>query len=254
MPSNELVAGGSPRYQQLIEALVMEIADGRYPVGSMLPPEPRLRERFQVSRHTVREAVRRLSEMGLVSKHQGVGTIVKARRVDSRFVASLSSLQELMQYTQQTRLKRLGERWVDASADLAAMLSCAPGTRWYEFDACRYPADSREPLAHMRIYVDARYDGIRSRLGDGNVWVFGLLEELYGERIVEVRQEVGSIPMPAQSARVLGVKARSPALQVMRYYFADGGRLLSMSLNIYPAGRFRFSTSWRLAPSSASGE
>ena len=60
----------SPRYQQLSTTLVREIGEGRYPVGSLLPPEPQLCQRFAVSRHTVREAVRHLCELGLVSRRE----------------------------------------------------------------------------------------------------------------------------------------------------------------------------------------
>ena len=82
----------APRYQQLTELLAREIREGRYPVGSLLPPEPQLCQRFAVSRHTVREAVRLLCDQGLVSRHQGVGTKVRATQSEKRYVASLSSL------------------------------------------------------------------------------------------------------------------------------------------------------------------
>ena len=52
--------------------------------------------------------------------------------------------------------------------------------------------------------------------------------------------------MPAASARVLGVRPRSPGLRVRRYYLGRGGRLLSVSLNVYPADRFELATRWQL--------
>ncbi len=70
---------GQPRYLLLAQDLIQDIDTGRYPVGSLLPTELELCEQFGVSRHTVREAVRRLREMGLVTRHQGIGTRVKAK-------------------------------------------------------------------------------------------------------------------------------------------------------------------------------
>jgi len=236
----------APRYQQLTDTLIHEIRSGQYPVGSLLPPEPRLIERFGVSRHTVREAVRRLAEMGLVARRQGVGTVVRARDRDTRYLASLSSLEELMQYTQQTRLKRLGERWVEADEALAALLRCKPGQRWLEFDTCRYPASGSEPFVHMVVYVHAAYESIRHHLDEGSVWFYGLIEKHYGEAIVEVQQETCAIAMSAHSARLLGVKPRSPGLQVVRYYLGRDDRMLSVSVNVYPAERFKVATRWRL--------
>lgn len=239
-------SASAPRYQQLTDTLVREIASGRFPVGSLLPPEPQLCQRFGVSRHTVREAVRRLAEMGLVSRRQGVGTHVKSVGAQTRYVASLSSLQDLMQYTQHTRLKRLGERWVEADPALARLLRCKDGQRWLEFDTCRYPEQGDVPLVHMRVYVPPEYERIRDDLGDGTAWIYGLVEKHSGERIVEAEQMVGAISIPADSARVLGVKPRTPGLLVRRYYLGRNDRLLSVSLNVYPADRFELATRWRL--------
>lgn len=236
----------TPRYQQLADTLVREIRGGRFPVGSLLPPEPRLCRRFGVSRHTVREAVRRLADMGLVSRQQGIGTLVRAQEAEAQYVASLSSLQDLMQYTQQTRLQRLGERWVEADEAMAKLLRCKLGQLWLELDTCRYQPHHSEPFVHMRVYVHAEHEGVRDDLDKGNVWIYGLIEKHSGERIVEAQQVVGAIAIPAASARVLGVKSRVPGLQVRRYYLGSNDRLLSVSVNVYPADRFEFSTRWRL--------
>lgn len=48
------------RYLQVARTLRKEIVDGVYPVGSQLPTEHELCQRFSVSRYTVREALRRL--------------------------------------------------------------------------------------------------------------------------------------------------------------------------------------------------
>ena len=236
----------TPRYQQLADTLVREIRSGRFPVGSLLPPEPRLCQRFGVSRHTVREAVRRLAEMGLVSRQQGIGTLIKSREVESQYVASLSSLQDLMQYTQQTRLKRLGERWVESDEAMAKLLRCPVGQLWLELDTCRYQPHHSEPFVHMRVYVHPEHERVRDDLDEGNVWIYGLIEKHSGERIVEAQQVVGAVAIPAASARILGVRPRVPGLQVRRYYLGRSDRLLSVSVNIYPADRFEFSTRWRL--------
>lgn len=237
---------GGPRYARLADTLIHDIRRGRYPVGEMLPPELALCARYGVSRHTVREAIRKLSELGLISRRRGIGTRVRARRAQGRFVASLSSIAELFRYTQRTRLKLLGSHKVSADARLAAMLRCKPGQRWLRLDTCRYPIGEGVPITYMEIYVLPGHAGIRSRLEGGGTWIYGLIEELYGERIVEVQQDIGSIAMPERVAKLLGVAPGAPALHVLRYYYATSERLLSVSVNFYPQSRFRISTRWRL--------
>jgi GntR family transcriptional regulator len=241
------LATRAPRYQQLTELLAREIGEGRYPVGSLLPPEPQLCQRFAVSRHTVREAVRQLCEQGLVTRHQGVGTRVRASRSQKRYVASLSSLGDLMAYAQRTRLRYLGSRRVDADAALAQLLRCQPGEQWLEVDTCRYPVEGGLAIVHMRVYVRPHCEGMQHALEDGDAWIYGLVERYGGERILEAQQVVGAIAVPAESARILGVASGSPGLFVRRYYLGRDDRLLSVSLNVYPVDRFEFSTRWRLA-------
>src|SRR4051794_6221909 len=66
----------APLYVQVARTLKDEIVSGAWPVGSLLPTEDELCARFSVSRYTVREALRRLREDGLVSSRQGAGTVV----------------------------------------------------------------------------------------------------------------------------------------------------------------------------------
>jgi GntR family transcriptional regulator len=250
-PAESLQDSQGPRYQQLSAMLAREIRDGRYAVGSLLPAEPQLCQRFSVSRHTVREAVRQLCEMGLVSRHQGVGTVVRAQHGERKYSASVSSLGDLMAYAQGTHLKLIGSRTVAADAALAAQLRCQEGEQWIEWNTCRYAIDTNEPIVHMRVFVRPEAEGMRQELAKGETWVFGLIEKYGGERILEAQQVVGAVAIPADSARLLGVKARSPGLLVRRFYLGRNGRLLSVSINVHPPGRVEFSTSWRLEDRAA---
>ena len=236
----------APRYRQLADSLIRDIESGRYRVGTLLPPELQICEQYGVSRHTAREAIRRLVEMGLISRHQGIGTRVKAKNAQSRFIASLTSISDLFQYTQRTRLKLLAERSLTADERLAALLRCKPGQRWVRFETCRYSIGSATPISHTQIYVLPEHAGIRDRLQGAGVWVYGLIEKCSGERIVELQQEVGAVSTPARIAKLLHSKPHAPALHVLRYYFGARERLLSVSVNLYPENRFRFSTRWRL--------
>lgn len=64
------------RYLQVARTLRKEIVDRVYPVGSQLPTEHELCDRFEVSRYTVREALRRLRDDNLVSSRPRTGTLV----------------------------------------------------------------------------------------------------------------------------------------------------------------------------------
>jgi len=61
---------------QLVEHLVTAIARGDHPPDSRLPPEDKLSELADVSRLTVREAIKVLRHKGVVRVEQGRGTFV----------------------------------------------------------------------------------------------------------------------------------------------------------------------------------
>ena len=61
----------------VVETLLGAIIDKKYPMGSQLPTEPELCEMLGVSRITVRESLKKLEMMGVVSIQQGKGTFVK---------------------------------------------------------------------------------------------------------------------------------------------------------------------------------
>ncbi|WP_116090331.1 FadR/GntR family transcriptional regulator [Sphingomonas crusticola] len=70
--------GGGKLYRRIVQAIVTDIASGVFPIGSRLPAERDLTERFGVSRPTIREAMIALEMQGLVEARKGSGVFVLA--------------------------------------------------------------------------------------------------------------------------------------------------------------------------------
>jgi len=71
--------GRRPLADDIAATLKAEIRDGVHPPGTRLPTEAELCQRFEVSRATVRSAVKELDVLGLVRTQHGVGTFVRPR-------------------------------------------------------------------------------------------------------------------------------------------------------------------------------
>ncbi|BBO72527.1 GntR family transcriptional regulator [Desulfosarcina alkanivorans] len=67
-------------YQEIAEQIIHLIKAGKLRHGDQLPPERRLAEIFQVSRHPVREAIRTLEEKNVLVSRVGSGTFVVNER------------------------------------------------------------------------------------------------------------------------------------------------------------------------------
>ena len=91
-----------PLYARIQKILQDRIGDGSYPIGSLIPTEAELAKEFDTSRFTIREALRNLTDLGIVERRQGVGTRVVSTVAHSSYVQSFTSLQELFQVAVET--------------------------------------------------------------------------------------------------------------------------------------------------------
>ena len=63
-------------HEEIVAQIREQLAEGRWKAGDRLPSEREFSESFQVSRASVREAIRALESMGLVTIRTGEGTYV----------------------------------------------------------------------------------------------------------------------------------------------------------------------------------
>src|SRR5690625_785273 len=73
-----------PLYLQVQEILKERIISEQYPINTLIPSEPELKEEFGVSMITIRKAVEQLALQGYVEKRSGIGTIVLANEAISK--------------------------------------------------------------------------------------------------------------------------------------------------------------------------
>ncbi|WP_188112797.1 FadR/GntR family transcriptional regulator [Mycobacterium simiae] len=63
--------------EQIATTIADAILDGAFPPGSALPPERELAEQLGVNRTSLRQALARLQQMGLIETRQGSGNVVR---------------------------------------------------------------------------------------------------------------------------------------------------------------------------------
>jgi DNA-binding GntR family transcriptional regulator len=232
-----------PRYAAIADEIADAIAAGRHPVGTLLPSEAELRAQYDVSHHTVREAMRVLQELRLVAPERGRGTRVLARSTASpRYVHALEAIPDLGEVTRDTRIKVLRRARVRRAA--AEIALPAGSDAWHLIEAVR--ATPAHPLVWKQVYIDARYAKAAHKVGASNTPIYRLVERLYGEKLVTVRQEVAATAIAPPVAAVLGVEPGSPGLLVERHYVGESGRVFEVTRSIYPAARFRYSSELHL--------
>jgi DNA-binding GntR family transcriptional regulator len=235
-----------PRYAALARVLAGEIGRGRYPVGSLMPTEAELQRRFDVSRHTLREALRELKSRGLIAARAGVGTMVRASTPGSRFVQGVGTLQELIQFFEATRMQTLRRRVLIADAAMAEKRPVQAGQEWHEAEVLRFRPDDPRPVASMSILVRPEHADVLDRIDSSDVPVFSLIERRHEVRLAEVRQQIAAVGLGRAAARLLQARAGAPTLEITRSYVDDRDRTVMIAVGLYPSDRFVHSTRFRV--------
>lgn len=245
MTVNIEAPGGRPRYLQLATTLVHEIRSGRYPVGSLLPTEFELCEQFGVSRFTVREAVKQLVQMGMVSRQPGVGSRVLATTPVTQYTQTMSRITDLRQYAYETTLEIEGQDLLEVQGDLADMLDASPGETWLHVWGRRYTEAHDKPICMTDVYIAPAFRAVSGLQGKMTRALYTVLEEQFHVQIKAVHQEIRAVLLDKSTARRLGAKAGSAGLMLERRYMDARDELVELAVSVHPADRFTYRESFR---------
>ncbi|MBA2961455.1 MULTISPECIES: GntR family transcriptional regulator [Ramlibacter] len=228
------------RYWDIADALRQDIAGGRYAVGDKLPTEEQLVEAFGASRHTVREALRLLTEDGLISRRPRAGSLVIGQSPLAHFTQRVASIQELINYPATTERRPITSGYVQADHELAVLLRCAVGSSWFCIETLRFAAGSPLPLCHTHVYVRPEYAGIMKHRKHGALPFADQIADLYGVTAESTDFEISASLVEEGSATVLQVPAGSAALTTVRRYAGADGQVFEVSIAVHPAQRYTF--------------
>jgi DNA-binding GntR family transcriptional regulator len=227
-----------PLYQRIERRLRDAIAEGRYPVGSLLPTEAELCDQLRVSRHTIREALRRLVDSGLVERRQGAGSVVIARQPPRGEVQSIRDIAALMQYASDTRLDVKSCRMAKLTAEDAALAHGEPGAEWLKVEALRLGVAGK-PIAVTEILVHPRFAAIADSLPQHEAF-YAVVERRFGVQVAEVAQEISAGLLPAPVIAALKRRPREVGMLFLRRYLGTDGATLIASRSWHPAERFSY--------------
>lgn len=226
-----------PRYRQILNILRRRIGSGRYKVGTHLPTESELCTEFEASRHTVREALRGLVELGLVKRRQGSGSLVEAVEPNRVYSQSFKSLADLFQFALDTYYVVLSMKMVRPSAEILRAIGGEPDSSWLLITGLRRDRPGGTPICYTDSYVPQRLAWLKPEFPGCVGPFYAHIEARSGEPIIEATQEISGVRMTREIATALDRKPGSIALRVLRRYVSARGTLIA-SFNWHPADSF----------------
>lgn len=203
-----------PLYRQIERILRDELALAESAVQQRVT-ESELIERFQVSRHTVRQALALLASAGLVDRRQRRGTypVAPIEQPLSGVYSFVRSLRELgVPYSSTV----LSARVVTSQNGVHSQLGASQLLRLRRLHLL-----AGEPLVAETIWLPSeRVPGIETLDLSGSV--YELLEQRYDIRVISARESIRPVVLDSRQSRLLGVEKGFPAFFVER--LSIGGR------------------------------
>ncbi len=219
-----------PLYFQVSRRLEEAVDGGELTPGERLPNEIDFAQALAISRPTMRRALDELVEKGLLTRKQGVGTLVANAQVRRR-VALTSLYDDLAASGREprTQVLRLVPRLVDRHA--ARILGESAEQPVVYLERLRL-ADDR-PLAIMRNWLPPRF----ADLSTDELSAHGLYH-LLGQRNARpavARQRITACAANPAEARLLGTKRNAPLISMQRTAFDAAGRAVEFGDHLYRA-------------------
>jgi GntR family transcriptional regulator len=238
-----------PLWLQAVDSLRTHIDEGNLPAGSRLPPERELCQLLGISRVTLRKALARLIEDGVLRSSHGRGWYI-AKGEQKEWPNSLESFSETadrMGLVAGSAVLMSGS--VKATIDQAELLQIAPGTPLYRLERVRLlndvpialdlalvPLDLAPSLADEDFRTASLY-GVLAAAG---------LELVNAETTIEAK-EAG--PMIAEH---LNVEVGAPTLVMFQLVRNRSDHPVLASTIQYVGDRYRLKTSFaRTGPAGA---
>jgi DNA-binding GntR family transcriptional regulator len=227
-----------PLYHQIAEQLRQHIQAGRLEPRTMLGNEIELAGQLAVSRPTLRKAIERLVEQGLLARRRGFGTVVVPNRVKRRLsVASLYDDLKSSGRSPSTVVLELTMK--PAPEHVARVLDLAIGSPTLFIRRVRY-ADGA-PLALMHNYLPPDLISLSSADLEGR----GLFELLRSSGVEPhaVNEAIGARASTRGEARSLELKQGAPVLTLSVVTYDKIGRIVDCGQHAYRADRYSFEIS-----------
>jgi len=186
-----------------------------------------------------------LRDDGLVSSRQGAGTVVIAPRASGANIQQVMSIDDLLAFAAGTRFDIDSIAMVSIDEKLAIRTGLASGEQWLEVDGYRHLEEADLPVCRTEYYINRAFAAVGRLLQRYSGPIFPLIEDMFGQSIVEVDQQISAILLNREVAEALGVDPGSAALEVRRAYRSSDGNIAQVTINTHPASRFQHSMTMR---------
>jgi len=233
------VSRPTPLWRTVLNDLVRRLDAGEF--DSRFPTDRELMEQYEVSRHTVREAVRLLQDSGRVSRHPGRGSRVESGAFEQP-LGTVYSLFESIEATGTSQVSVVVGKEMQKNTLAAGILDLDETDEIFYLERIRL-ADG-EPLAHDRVWLPGDIAGPLIGVDFRHTALYAELRDHCGLGPEEGQERIKPVIPDQRHAEYLELEEGQPALEIERRTNSHGAPL-EWRITLVRGDRYNFRAEWK---------
>lgn len=229
-----------PKYYRIYEELLNDIQNGVYQDDNLFPSDTDLVKKFNVSRGTIREAIKLLFQQGFLIRKQGKGTFVTYRKIEQDPEKLIGFTELMKKHNLKPSAKVIKKEIVVPAANISHLMKLKTGKRVVRLIRLRY-GDGQPLIIERSFFNYDLFEPIFDMDLEQNS-IFELLHRITETELGNALQRIEAISAGAEENRWLGVKLRTPLLLIKRLIKTKGQKIFQYSEDVYRSDRINFST------------
>lgn len=226
-----------PIYVQIEDYLKEQIAQGVYPVKSLIPSERELTDMFGVSRMTVRQSLTNLVKDGLLYREKGRGTFVAEEKMEQPLNGLTSFTEDMKARGFVPGTKLISFSQIHPDPQLAARLGLSAEAYVHKVVRIRY-ADNT-PMAIERSYLPMDlFPALSEEALRGSLYAF--IENQEKLVIGKATQRMEAALAKTDDAGYLKIALPAAVVLIERVSTLEDGRIFEVVRSTYRADRYKF--------------
>jgi len=232
-----------PLYLRIKEYLEKKIENGKYKAGDKLPSENKLSKSLDVSRASLREALRVLEEEGKIIKQQGIGTFVnKPTPKFKKGIEKLNSVTETIENEGfQAGTKKLNIKEIKISESLKEKIYEVSNEKVDKVLRIeRVRTANNTPVVYCIDHLVLKYLDNNYKKEYFESSLFDILNNKFGINVKRAVTNIVAVKADKYVSSFLNIKKNSPLLLLEQFHYDEKNRMILFSQNYFRNDQFQF--------------
>ena len=226
-----------PIYKKIENDIKEKIQDGTFKSGDLLPSENELKDQYNVSRMTVRQALTNLVNDGYLYRHKGKGTFISYHKIEKSMHGVRSFTEEMESIGRKVSSRVLLFKRIAAPKEIAGKLFLEENDEVIHVERVRYGDDV--PVLYEQLFIPANlFKTISDDKLNGSLYEY--IEKELMMSIAYCKQSIEAISADTKVSSTLKVSKNAPTLLIVRNTFLSNGRPFEFVKSYYRADSYKF--------------